>query len=95
MFVIKFRDKVVGVSFTLEVEFEFITWVWVQDTTAETAFCSGLVVRSPGSCKALNQSIHNSLSHGRNVQNAISAVAWTQTQVVNSNSTSAVQDPQL
>ena len=130
-----------GVSFTLEVEFEFTTWAWVQATT-ETAFGSGLVVRSPGSVKALNQSTHNSLGHCRNVhsavaghgrmnfrqwpataewtfrqwprelwvdwfnaliepgdwttrppQNAVSAVAWTQAQVVNSNSTSAVQDP--
>ena len=131
-----------GVSFTLEVEFEFTTWAWVQ-ATAKTAFGSGLVVRSPGSVKALNQSTHNSLSHCWNVhsavaghgrmndfwqwlatakwtfqqwprelwvdwfnaltepgdrttrppQNAVSAVAWTQAQVVNSNSTSAVQDP--
>ena len=130
-----------SVSFTLEVEFEFTTWAWVQ-ATAETAFGSGLVVRSPGSVKALNQSTHNSLGHCRNVhlavaghgrmnfrqwlatakwtfqqwprelwvdwfnaliepgdrttrppQNAISVVAWTQAQVVNSNSTSAVQDP--
>ena len=127
------------VSFTLEVEFEFTTWAWVQ-TTAETPFCGGLVVRSPGSVKALNQSTHNSLSHRQNVhsavaghsrmnfrpwpamaewtfrqwlrelwvdwfnaltepgdqttrplQNAVSAVAWIQTQVVNSNSTLAVQ----
>ena len=129
------------VSFTLEVEFEFTTWAWVQ-ATAEMAFGSGLVVRSPGSVKALNQSTHNSLGHCQNVhsavaghgrmnfrqwpatakwtfrrwprefwvdwfnaliepgdrttrppQNAVSAVAWTQAQVVNSNSTSAVQDP--
>ena len=130
-----------SVSFTLEVEFEFTTWAWVQ-ATAETAFGSGLVVRSPGSVKALNQSTHNSLGHCRNVHlavaghgrmnfrqwpatakwtfrqwprelwvdwfnaliepgdrttrplpNAVSAVAWTQAQVVNSNSTLAVQDP--
>ena len=129
------------VSFILEVEFEFTTWAWVQ-ATAEMAFGSGLVVRSPGSVKALNQSTHNSLGHCRNVhsavaghgimnfrqwpataewtfrqwprelwvdwfnaliepgdqttrplQNAVSTVAWTQAQVVNSNSTSAVQDP--
>ena len=61
---------VVGVSFTLEVEFEFTTWAWVQ-ATAETAFGSGLVVRSPGSVKALNQSTHNSLSHCRNVHSAV------------------------
>ena len=48
------------VSFTLEVEFEFTTWAWVQ-ATAETTFGGGLVVRSPGSVKALNQSTHNSL----------------------------------
>ena len=138
------RNKwVPSVSFTLEVEFEFTTWAWVQ-ATAETAFGSGLVVRSPGSVKALNQSTHNSLDHCRNVhsavashgrmnfrqwlatakwtfrqwprelwvdwfnaliepgdrttrppQNAVSAVAWTQAQVVNSNSTSAVQDPRF
>ena len=48
------------VSFTAEVEFEFTTWAWVQ-ATAEAAFGGGLVVRSPGSVKALNQSTHNSL----------------------------------
>ena len=48
------------VSFTAEVEFEFSTWAWVQ-ATAEAAFGGGLVVRSPGSVKALNQSTHNSL----------------------------------
>ena len=127
-------------SCTAEVEFEFTTWAWVQ-ATAETAFCGGLVVRSPGSVKALNQSSHNSLGHRRNVhsavaghgrmnfrpwpamaewtfrrwlrelwvdwfnaltepgdrttrppQNAVSAVAWTQAQVVNSNSTSRVKE---
>ena len=137
------EKRFVSVSFTLEVEFEFTTWAWVQ-ATAETAFGSGLVVRSPGSVKALNQSTHNSLGHCWNVhsavaghgrmnfrqwpatakwtfrqwprelwvdwfnaliepgdrttrppQNAVSAVAWTQAQVVNSNSTSAVQDPIL
>ena len=105
------------------------------------AFCSGLVVRSPGSIKALNQSTHNSLGHCWNVHlavaghcrkfillwlatvkwtfrqwlrelwvdwfnaltepgdqttrplpNAVSAVAWTQAQVVNSNSTSRVKE---
>ena len=127
-------------SCTAEVEFEFTTWAWVQ-ATAETAFCGGLVVRSPGSIKALNQSTHNSLGHCRNVHlavaghcrkfilpwpataewtfrqwprelwvdwfnaftepgdqttrplpNAVSAVAWTQAQVVNSNSTSRVKE---
>ena len=127
-------------SCTAEVEFEFTTWAWVQ-ATAEMAFCGGLVVRSPGSVKALNQSTHNSLSHHRNIhsamashgrkfilpwpamaewtfrrwprelwvdwfnaltepgdrttrppQNAVSAVAWTQAQVVNSNSTSRVKE---
>ena len=105
------------------------------------AFCGGLVVRSSGSVKALNQSTHNSLGHRRNVhsavaghgwkfilqwpataewtfrqwlrelwvdwfndltkpgdwtkrppQNAVSSVAWTQAQVVNSNSTSRVKE---
>ena len=130
-------------SCTAEVEFEFTTWAWVQ-ATAETAFGSGLVVRSPGSVKALNQSTHNSLGHCRNVHsavaghgrmnfrpwpataewtfrqwprelwvdwfnaltepgdrttrplpNAVSAVAWTQAQVVNSNSTSRVKETRL
>ena len=54
------------VSFTLE----FTTWAWVQ-ATAETAFGSGLVVRSPGSVKALNQSTHNSLGHCQNVHLAV------------------------
>ena len=53
-------------SCTAEVEFEFPTWAWVQ-ATAKTAFCGGLVVWSPGSVKALNQSTHNSLGHLRNV----------------------------
>ena len=130
-------------SCTAEVEFEFTTWAWVQ-ATAETAFCGGLVVWSPGSIKALNQSTHNSLGHCRNVHlavaghcrkfilpwpataewtfrqwprelwvdwfnalteprdrttrplpNAVSAVAWTQAQVVNSNSTSRVKETRL
>ena len=129
-------------SCTAEVEFEFTTWAWVQ-ATAEMAFCGGLVVRSPGSIKALNQSTHNSLGHCRNVHlavaghcrkfilqwpataewtfrqwprelwvdwfnaltepgdrttrplpNAISVVAWTQAQMVNSNSTSRVKETQ-
>ena len=130
-------------SCTAEVEFEFTTWAWVQ-ATAETAFCGGLVVWSPGSIKALNQSTHNSLGHCWNVHsavaghcrkfilpwlataewtfrqwlrelwvdwfnaltepgdwttrplsNAVSAVAWTQAQVVNSNSTSRVKETHL
>ena len=57
-------------SCTAEVEFEFTTWAWVQ-ATAETAFCGDLVVWSPGSIKALNQSTHNSLGHCRNVHLAV------------------------